>query len=98
MMKEVVKEHRKQRRQEQKLLAEIAAIASQEFAERAAGELNSRKHLYGFGTYLTLLEDLKTLLYGGIPENIAFDSVQSGYRPKEILAIYSSAAGIAERF
>lgn len=98
MLKVIGKEHIKKRRQEQKLLEKIAAITSPEFAEQAAGQLDSRKHLYGFEAYLELLDNLKTLLYGGIPKNTALDSVQSGYRTKEILAVYNSAAGIAERF
>ena len=98
LLKAIGNEQINQQKQEKKLLEKIAALTSMEFAEQAAKALDSRKHLYGFEAYLNLLESLKTMLYGGVPEYTALDSVQSGCKAEEILALYNSAMGIVERF
>ena len=87
LLKEVREEFARQRKQERKLLGEIADITSVNFAEEAAEALDSRKHLYGFETYLRMLEDLRILLLEGISERTALESIQSGYRAEEILTM-----------
>ena len=47
------------RKEEQRLLQEIAKITSVEFAEQAADELDSKKHLYDFEEYISILQKLK---------------------------------------
>ena len=79
---------RQQQEDEQRLLNEIAAVASLEFAEQAAGALNPRKHLYGFEAYLRLLDNLKMLICAGVPDSLALESAQSGYDAETILEIW----------
>lgn len=88
IIKQLEKEILQQREDEQRILNEIAAVASLEFAERAAGTLDPKKHVYSFEAYLILLDNLKVLLYAGMPENLALESVQCGYDEETILAIW----------
>lgn len=88
IIKQLEKEILQQREDEQRILNEITAVASLEFAERAAGALDPKKHLYGFEAYLILLENLKALLYAGMPDSLALESVQCGYDAETILAIW----------
>lgn len=88
IIRQLEKEVLQQREDEQRILNEITAVASLEFAERAAGTLDPNKHLYGFEAYLILLDNLKVLLYAGMPENLALESVQCGYDVETILAIW----------
>lgn len=81
----IQKEVTRQRHQEQEALQEIAAITSQEFAEQAAGKLDSKKHVYSFEAYLVLLERLKNLIYAGMPNCLALDAVQTGEEADKIL-------------
>lgn len=91
-MEEIVKllgkEVSQKREDEQRILNEIAAVATLEFAQQAADTLNPRKHLYGFESYLILLENLKALLYAGMPDDLALESVQCGYDAGTILAMW----------
>lgn len=88
IIKQIEKEVLQQREDEQKALNEIAAAASLVFAQQAAGILDPRKHLYGFEAYLILLGNLKELLYAGMPDDLALDSVQCGYDVETILAMW----------
>lgn len=88
IIKQLEKEILQQREDEQRILNEIAAVASLEFAERAAGTLDPKKHLYGFEAYLILLYNLKDLLYAGMPDSLALESVQCGYDAEKILTIW----------
>ena len=88
IIKQLEKEVLQQREDEQRILNEIASVASLEFAERAAGALDPKKHLYDFEAYLMLLDNLEVLLYAGMPENLALESVQCGYDAETILAIW----------
>lgn len=90
-MAEIIKGLEKEillREAEKKILGEIEVVTSLEFAERAAGELDPKKHFYSFAGYLTLLKDLKELLYVGMPENLALESVQCRCDTKTILEMY----------
>lgn len=88
IIRQLEKEVLQQWEDEQRILNEIAAVASLEFAERAAGALDPKKHLYGFEAYLILLDNLKVLLYAGMPDSLALESVQCGYDAETILAIW----------
>ena len=88
IIKQLRKEILQQRKDEQRILNEIAAVTSLEFSEQAAGVLDPKKHFYGFGAYLILLDDLKTLLCVGMPDSLALESVQRGYDTETILAIW----------
>ena len=77
------------RAEEQATLQDIAKIATVEFAEEAAGVLDSRKHTYSFETYLILLSNLKELLLAGVPPEYALNSVQTGWDTDKILSIWS---------
>lgn len=85
IIRQLEKEVLQQREDEQRILNEIAAVSSLDFAEQAAGALNPRKHLYGFEAYLILLDNLKVLLYAGMPDSLALESVQCGYGAETIL-------------
>ena len=87
-MNQIGKEIRQQREDEQRILNEVAAVASLEFAERAAGVLDPRKYLYGFETYLSLLQNLLETLLAGMPPDDALDAVQTGWSAERILAIW----------
>lgn len=87
IIRQLEKEVLQQWEDEQRILNEIAAVASLEFAERAAGALDPKKHLYGFEAYLILLDNLKALLYVGMSDSLALESVQCGYDAETILAI-----------
>lgn len=78
IIEKIEEEARHQRKQEQKILEQIAEITSVEYAEQAAEILDSKKHTYSFRAYLTLLERLYTLLQEGMPGCIALESVQTG--------------------
>ena len=73
------------RKEEQRLLQEIAKITSVEFAEQAADELDSKKHLYDFEEYINILQKLKTLLDAGMPNCQAIEMAQSGLNVEAIL-------------
>lgn len=87
-IKQLEKEILQQREEEQRILNETAAAVSLEFAQQAAGVLDSRKHSYGFEAYLILLDNLNILLHAGMPDSLALDSVQSGYDTKTILSMW----------
>ena len=87
IIRQLEKEVLQQWEDEQRILNEIAAVASLEFAERAAGALDPKKHLYGFEAYLILLDNLKALLYVGMSDSLALESVQCGYDAETILGI-----------
>ena len=61
IIKQLEKEILQQREDEQRILNEIAAVASLDFAQRAAGVLDPKKHFYGFEAYLILLDNLEVL-------------------------------------
>jgi len=88
IIKAAGKEAMKQRQQEQETLQGIAAVTTPEFAKQAAGVLNPKKHWYGFEAYLILLDNLKALLYAGMPDSLALESVQCGYGVETILAMW----------
>lgn len=88
IIKSLQKEIGQQRQQEREILGEIAAVETMEFAERAAKELDPTTHAYSFEAYLTLLENLRALLYAGMPPDIALDSVQTGWNVDELLSIW----------
>ena len=88
IIRQLEKEVLQQWEDEQRILNEIAAVASLEFAERAAGALDPKKHLYSFEGYLSLLQMLKTVLYAGMPPNDALDAVQTGWSAEKILEIW----------
>lgn len=88
IIKWLEKEVSQQRKDEQRILNEIAAAVSLDFAQRAAGVLDPRKHFYSFEAYLILLDNLKELLYAGMPDDLALESVQCGYDAETILAIW----------
>lgn len=88
IIKQLEKEILQQRADEQQLKNEIAAVASLEFAERAAGELDPKKHLYSFEGYLSLLQMLKTVLCEGMPPDDALDAVQTGWSSEKILELW----------
>ena len=88
IIKQLEKEILQQRTDEQQLKNEIAAVTTLEFAERAAGALDPKKHLYSFEGYLSLLQMLKTVLYAGMPPNDALDAVQTGWSAEKILEIW----------
>lgn len=85
IIKQLEKEFLQQREDEQRILNEIAAVTTLEFAERAAGALDPKKHLYGFEGYLSLLQMLQTVLYAGMPPDDALDAVQTGWSVAKIL-------------
>lgn len=85
IIKQLEKEILQQRTDEQQLKNEIAAVTTLEFAERAAGALDTKKHLYSFEGYLSLLQMLKTVLYAGMPPDDALDAVQTGWSAEKIL-------------
>ena len=76
------------RKEEQRLLQEIAKITSVEFAEQAADELDPKKHLYDFEEYISILQKLKTLLVAGMPNCQAIEIAQSGLNVEAILHFY----------
>lgn len=88
IIKQLEKEILQQREDEQRILNEIAAVASLDFAQRAASVLEPKKHFYGFEAYLILLDNLKVLLYAGMPDDLALESVQCGYDAETILAMW----------
>ena len=88
VIKQLEKEILQQREDERRILDEIAAVASLDFSERAAGILDPKKHLYGFEAYLILLDNLKVLLCAGMPESLALESVQCGYGVEKILELW----------
>lgn len=88
IIKQLEKEILQQRTDEQQLKNEIAAVASLDFAERAAGALDPKKHLYSFEGYLSLLQMLKTVLYAGMPPDDALDAVQTGWSAEKILELW----------
>lgn len=88
IIKQLEKEILQQRAEEQQLKNEIAAVASLEFAERAADALDPGKHLYSFEGYLSLLQVLKTVLYGGVPPDDALDAAQTGWNAEKILGLW----------
>lgn len=88
IIKQLEKEILQQRTDEERILNEIAAVTTLDFAERAASTLDPKKHLYGFEVYLILLNKLKVLLYTGMPDSLALESVQCGYDIEKILAIW----------
>lgn len=88
VIKQLEKEILQQREDERRILDEIAAVASLDFSERAAGILDPKKHLYGFEAYLILLDNLKALLCAGMPESLALESVQCGYGVERILKLW----------
>jgi hypothetical protein len=63
---------------EHRILEEIAAVETIEFAEMAKKTLDPVTHAYSFEDYLELLDNLKTLLYAGMPPGLALDAVQTG--------------------
>lgn len=87
-LEEIQEELEAQRHRERELLGGIAAIASPEFAEKAAGTLGYKRHMYGFEAYLTVMENLKTLLEYGMPEEAALEGAQSGCAPERVAAVY----------
>lgn len=88
IIKQIEKEIRQQREDEQRLIDEIAEVASLEFAEQAAGALDPKKHLYSFEGYLSLLQMLVTVLLAGMPPDDALDAVQTGWSTEKILEIW----------
>ena len=88
IIRQLEKEVLQQQEDKQRILNEIAVVASPEFAERAAGVLDPKKHLYGFEAYLILLDNLKALLYAGMPDDLALESVQCGHDAETILSIW----------
>lgn len=66
------------RKEEQRLLQEIAKITSVEFAEQASNELNPKKHVYDFEQYISMLRTLKNLLAAGVQNCKAIEAVQCG--------------------
>lgn len=88
IIKQIEKEILQRREDEQRILNQIAMVASLEFAERAAGILNPKKHLYGFEGYLLLLQMLTTVLHAGMPPDDALDAVQTGWSAEMILEIW----------
>ncbi len=66
-----------QRKLERERLEEIAAVTSLQFAEQAAGALDSRIHAYSYNTYLVLLRNLIDLLQTGMSEAVALETVQA---------------------
>ena len=85
VIKQMEKEARQQRKDEQRLLNEIAKAGTVEFAQRAAGALDPKKHLYSFEGYLSLLQILVTLLLAGMPPDDALDATQTGWSAEKIL-------------
>lgn len=85
IIKLLEKEFMQQRIDEQQLKNEIAAVTTLEFTERAADVLSPRKHLYSFEGYLSSLQMLKTVLYAGMPPDVALDAVQTGWSAEKIL-------------
>jgi len=92
IIKGLEREILQQRREEQEILNRIAAVTSPEFAGRAAGVLDPRKHFYGFECYLSLLLTLETVLYAEVPPDDALDVVQTGWDAKTILSVWRSKA------
>lgn len=66
------------RKEEQRLLQEIAKITSVEFAEQASNELDPKKHVYDFEQYISMLRTLKNLLAAGVQNCKAIEAVQCG--------------------
>lgn len=81
----------KQRQEEQSTLQIIAAITSPEFAKQAADVLDSKKHPYGFETYLVLLGRLQELISAGMPNCLALDAVQTCETSETIINVWRSA-------
>lgn len=88
IIKQIEKKILQKREDEQRILNEIAAVVSLDFAQRAAGVLDPKKHFYGFEAYLILLDNLKVMLYAGMPDDLALESVQCGYDAETILAMW----------
>lgn len=86
--KQIGKEVSQQRTEEQGILNQIAAATSLDFAQQAADTLSPKKHLYSFEAYLTILDDLKELLYAGMPNDLALESAQSGFGAETILTLW----------
>lgn len=85
IIKQLEKEILRQREEEQRIRNEIAAVTSFEFAQQAANALDPTKQRFGFEEYLILLGDLKMLLYAGMPDKLALESVQCGCGAETIL-------------
>lgn len=85
VIKQMEKEVRKQKEDERRLLNEIAKAGTVEFAQRAAGALDPKKHLYSLEGYLSLLQILETLLLAGMLPDDALDAVQTGWSAEKIL-------------
>lgn len=90
IIKQIEKEILQWRQDERRILSEIVEITSYDFAGRAAGVLDPGKHLYGFESYLILLENLKVLLSEGMPGDLALESVQCGSDAETILEMWRS--------
>lgn len=88
LVEEMQRQYKQAKAEEHARLQEIAYITTAEFAEEAAGALDPRKHAYSFGAYLRLLRNLKTLLSAGMPQEMALDSVQTGWDTDRILSIW----------
>ena len=78
----------RQRQQERELLEEIAKITSVEFAEKAAGVLDSKKHAYSFEAYLELLSRLRRLLLEEIPKDNALDMIQTCEQTDKLIEMW----------
>ena len=74
---EMQREIEQYRDQEKKMLQEIGALTSYEFAEQVADILDVRKHAYSMEAYLELLSRLQQLIKAGIPNCYALDMVQT---------------------
>lgn len=85
IIKLLEKEVLQQREDEQRIKDEIAAVTTLGFAQKAAGTLDPKKHLYSFEGYLSLLQMLKTVLYAGMPPDDALDAVQTSWSVAKIL-------------
>lgn len=88
-LERAIKEHLvKQRKTERVLLRQIESLAGREMAERASELFDYKNHAYGIEGYLQQLKKLKTLLYVGIPEELALESADSGMQTEKIIELY----------
>lgn len=74
---EIAKRGSDLRNKEREVLERIAASTSVEFAAQAAEELDSKKHVYSFETYVAMLQDLEKCVRRGLPNCVALQLVQS---------------------
>lgn len=77
-----------QRKEENELLADIAALTDYETAEAAKELYKPEIHAYSFEGYLYQLNKLRTVLGAGVPPEAALEAVDSCADEETIIKFY----------